>query len=102
MRIPVSFVALLLLPSVSLAQTKEVQDALDRKLETIKFVQGLQDPSGGFHGSPADVKKDGPPSLRATSAAVRALKYLTGKPVADAVPHADKVADYVMSCYDPK
>lgn len=104
MRLTFALSALVLIPSVSGAQTATIDDAVKANLAAVKFVQGLQDPSGGFYPGPADPKaKDGPkPSLRATSAAVRALKYLTGKPVKDAVPNVAKVTDFVMSCYDPK
>ncbi len=102
MRTPLSLALLLALPAASLGQNKDIQDAVERKLETIRYVQSCQDKSGGFHASPAGVKGDAPPSLRATSAAVRSLKYLSGKPVAEAVPNAAKVTEFVMSCYDPK
>jgi prenyltransferase beta subunit len=106
MRIPASLALLLFLPSASFVQTKEIQDQSNRKLETLKFLHASQDPTGGFFARPQDPKTDpvdAKPSLRATSAAVRALKYLlTGKPVKDAVPNADKIAAFVMSCYDPK
>jgi prenyltransferase beta subunit len=71
----------------------------DAKKATVQFLAGLQQPDGGFIAAPADPKADAPPrsSLRATSAAVRAIKYLGGE-----VPHAGRAAEFVLSCYDPK
>jgi hypothetical protein len=47
--------------------------------------------TGGFKPDPA-----GKPGLRATSAAVRAIKYLGGK-----APNPDRHAAFVMTCFDP-
>jgi prenyltransferase beta subunit len=75
-----------------------VAQSADEKKATIQFVAGLQQPDGGFIGAPVDPKAEAPAksSLRATSAAVRAIKYLGGE-----VPHQAKAADFVLSCYDP-
>jgi prenyltransferase beta subunit len=83
----------LVLAAPLLAQTAGEQQA------TIQFVAGLQQPDGGFVGAPVDPKAEAKPksSLRATSAAVRAIKYLGGT-----VPNADKAAAFVRSCYDLK
>jgi prenyltransferase beta subunit len=99
MRLTPSLLLVALLPSAALAQAKAPDPA---RLETIKYVRQLQTPSGGF--APSKPEGDAKPtaSLRATSAAVRALKYVTGQPVKEAVPDAAKVAEFVMSCYDPK
>jgi prenyltransferase beta subunit len=69
----------------------------DEKKATIRFLAGLQQPDGGFIGAPPDSKADAKPksSLRATSAAVRAIKYFGGE-----VPNPGKAAAFVMSCYD--
>ena len=76
---------LLLLPAVVAAQS-------DPRPAALKFVAAQQDPAtGAFRPAP-----NGPPGLRATSAGVRATKYLGGT-----LAHKDKVADYVMSCYEP-
>ncbi|VTT97556.1 Putative peptidase OS=Singulisphaera acidiphila (strain ATCC BAA-1392 / DSM 18658 / VKM B-2454 / MOB10) GN=Sinac_5574 PE=4 SV=1: Prenyltrans_2 [Gemmataceae bacterium] len=85
-------------PAVALAQTQQIDDAIKAKLATAKWVYGLEDPAGGFHVAPADPKSDAvrKPSLRATSAAVRALKYSGAE-----VPNADKHAAFVLKCYDP-
>jgi hypothetical protein len=99
MRTPIALAFLLLLPSVSVAQNKEIQDAIDQKLAAIRYVRGLQDAETGAFRASADAKG---PGLRATSAAVRSLKYLTGKPTREAVPNADKAAAFVLACFDPK
>ena len=53
------------------AQTAEEKQA------TIRFLQDLQTPSGGFLAGPENpkIKRPTVPSLRATNAALRALKY---------------------------
>ena len=66
----------------------------DDKAETIKFLAGLQQPDGGF--SPAPGAK-GESSLRATSAAARAIKYLGGE-----VPNKARATDFVTRCYQPE
>ncbi|HJZ59476.1 MAG TPA: prenyltransferase/squalene oxidase repeat-containing protein [Gemmataceae bacterium] len=91
MRTPVSLALLLLLPSVSLAQTREIEDAIQTKISALKFVYALEDPAGGFKPDP-----EGKVGLRATSAAARAIKYLGGK-----VPNTDKHAAFVLKCFDP-
>ena len=70
------------------------QPAADKKA-TIRFLVGLQQPDGGFVATPGDPKAKS--SLRATSAAVRAIKYLGGE-----VPNADKVRVFVANCHDPE
>jgi prenyltransferase beta subunit len=66
----------------------------DHKTETIKFLAGLQQADGGFLPAPG---AKGESSLRATSAAVRAIKYLGGE-----VPNKDKATDFVTRCYQPE
>jgi hypothetical protein len=82
-----SFALVLLLPAVAPAQ-----DAAAKK-ETVKWLLAREDPKGGFRPSAADAK----PGLRATSAAVRALKYLGAE-----VPNKDRHAAFVLGCFDPK
>jgi hypothetical protein len=67
--------------------------------ETIKFIQSLQNADGGFLPAPQDPKLDGEPrsSLRATSSAIRALKYFGGE-----LPKKDQAVKYVASCFDEK
>jgi hypothetical protein len=67
--------------------------------ETIKFIQSLQNADGGFLPAPQDPKLDQAPrsSLRATSSAIRALKYFGGE-----LPKTDHVMKYVASCFDEK
>lgn len=70
----------------------------DEKKATIRFVAGLLQPDGGFISSPLAKDAAAPKSsLRATSAAVRVIKYFSGD-----VPHADQTTAFVMSCYDRK
>jgi prenyltransferase beta subunit len=68
----------------------------DEKQATIKFLTSLQQPDGGFVAAPPGPKADGKPtsSLRATSAAVRAIKYFGGE-----LPNKDKTIQFVKSCY---
>lgn len=66
--------------------------------QTIAYVQKLQTPEGGFRSH--DAKPDAVkilPTLRSTSAAVRALHYLGGE-----IPNKDACIKYVASCHDPK
>lgn len=79
----------LVLPHSALAQ------AGDERQATLKFLAALQQPDGGF--VPAPAAKPGKSSLRATSAAIRAMKYLGGE-----VPNADKVRAFVTACHDPE
>ncbi|HVL15335.1 MAG TPA: prenyltransferase/squalene oxidase repeat-containing protein [Gemmata sp.] len=95
---------LFLLPSLASAQTKEMVEAIERKLDsdrTAKWVFSLQAPDGGFYLAPQDPNIDAAPrpSLRATSGAVRALKY-RGFPLLKG--EREKHAAFVLSCYDPK
>lgn len=85
-------VALLLLaPAAASAQTAEIEKQIQDKLGTIRYVLKLEAPAGGFAAT-AGVK----PGLRATSAAVRALKYHGQK-----TPNADTHAAFLMKCFDP-
>jgi prenyltransferase beta subunit len=89
-----SFALVLLLPGLALAQP-----TAEQKKETVKWVTNLQDPGGGFYLAPQDPTGSAAPKpgLRATSGAVRALKYLGAE-----VPNKDKHAAFVLKCYDPK
>ena len=68
-----SFALLLLLPAFAPAQP-----TAEQKKETVKWVLALADPNGGFYPAPPDPTGSAAPkpSLRATSAGVRTLKYL--------------------------
>jgi len=81
----------LALPLPLAAQTAE------ERRGTIQFIASLQQPDGGFIGGPLTKESVAAPksSLRATTAAVRVIKYFGGE-----VPNADKAAAFVMSCYD--
>jgi prenyltransferase beta subunit len=73
------------------AQTADVVE----RVETSLWVLKLQDKaSGGFKPDP-----DGKPGLRATSAAVRTLKYNDFAIKGGAM--GERVAAFVMSCYNP-
>lgn len=63
--------------------------------QTIAFVQKLQVESGGFLSIPPAPNKRGVPTLRSTSAGVRALHYLGGD-----IPNKDACIKFVKSCYD--
>jgi hypothetical protein len=64
--------------------------------DTIAFLQKLQTPKGGFLPAATDASSI-QPSLRATSAAVRALHYMGG-----AVPEKATCVEFVDRCFDPK
>jgi prenyltransferase beta subunit len=89
--IAITLVALLI-PTLR-AQTPE------QKKATIKFLQELQVSDGGFVPAPVDGRIDTNPKggLRATSGAIRALKYFGGEPT-------DKkaAAKFVQACWDEK
>jgi prenyltransferase beta subunit len=86
------FVLLLLVQSAPAQTPEQVQ-------QTIKYVKALQQPDGGFVGAAPDPKLDQAPrsSLRATSAAIRTLKYFGGE-----LPDRDKTAKFVTRCFDEK
>lgn len=63
----------------------------EQKKATITYLRSLQTDAGGFR--PTD--KESEPSLRATSGALRALKYFGGEP-----RDRDRCRDFVASCYD--
>jgi prenyltransferase beta subunit len=68
----------------------------EEKKATVAFLRGLQNPDGGFLAAPTSPADKSAPasSLRATSAALRALKYFGGEP-------RDRAAcvKFVQSCY---
>lgn len=64
---------------------------------TIAYVQKLQTTGGGFFAMTPKPNVKIVPTLKATSAAVRALHYLGAK-----VPNAQAVANFVASCHDPE
>ena len=63
---------------------------------TIAYVQKLQTSTGGFLSVEPKPNVRLAPTLRSTSAAVRALKYLTAE-----IPDPDACKKYVASCFDP-
>jgi prenyltransferase beta subunit len=92
MRLP--FALLLLLPSLAHAQP-----TAEQKKATAKWVTALQAADGGFLSEPQEPGSDAIrlPSLSATNAAVRTLKYLGA-----AVPNQEKHAAFVLACFDPE
>lgn len=82
--------AMLLAPGSLFAQSA------DEKQASIKFIASLQQPDGGFLPAPQDPRSDAVPrsSLRATSGAVRAIKYLGGE-----VPDKAKALEFVKACF---
>jgi hypothetical protein len=82
---------MVLLPLPLLAQTP------GEKKATLAFLVALQRPDGGFIAAPIDPKSSKPvpqSSLRAASAAVRAIKYMGGT-----VPNSEKVREFIKACY---
>lgn len=77
---------ILFLPASLCAQTAEEKKA------TIRYLVGLQQPDGGFVAAAGDPKATS--SLRATSAAVRGIKYLGGE-----VPNRDRTLQFVKACF---
>jgi len=69
----------------------------DEKQATIRFLQNLQTGSGGFLSGPENpkIKRPTVPSLRATNAALRALKYFGGQP-----RDLKAAGRFVESCFD--
>jgi len=67
----------------------------DEKKASIQFLTALQQLDGGFIAEPPDRRVDVTPqsSLRATSGAVRAIRYLGGE-----VPNKDRALAFVKSC----
>lgn len=80
---------LLLIPAPIFAQSAEEKKA------SIQFLTALQQRDGGFIPAPPDRRVDVTPqsSLRATSGAIRAIRYLGGE-----VPNKDKALAFVKSC----
>lgn len=77
------------------ASTVRAGDA-DTK-QTIVYVRKLQTEAGSFLAQAPKPKEEAMPTLRATSAAVRALRYLGGE-----IKDADAAGKFVASCYDPQ
>src|SRR6266852_5425822 len=69
----------------------------DEKKATIAYLQELQTPDGGFLAATPDPRSNrvNKPSLRATSSALRALKYFGGE-----ASNAKCAAKFVASCFD--
>jgi len=87
-RIVVLWLVPLLVAHAAQAQSRE------ERQKSVRWLQSLQTPDGGFRPSP-DAPEQG--SLRATSAAVRALKRFGGEPV-----RPDAVSRFVEQCWHAK
>lgn len=86
-RIIVGLLVFILVPAFSSAQP------VDAKAKTVEYVRSLYEPKlGAFKPTP-----DGKPGLRATSAAIRTLKYLGAD-----LPEKPTLTTFVLSCYDAK
>jgi hypothetical protein len=72
-------------------------DNPEGRKHTIAYLKKLQLPIGGFLPEEAQGERRPAMSLRATSAAIRALHYLEGE-----VPNKEAAARFVQSCYDAK
>jgi prenyltransferase beta subunit len=86
----IALYAVIVLPSAQAQNAKEKQ-------ATIRFLQDLQTSSGGFLAGPENpkIKRPTAPSLRATNAALRALKYFGGQP-----RDLKAAGRFVESCFD--
>lgn len=93
MRLYVSAVVIFFIPAFGLGQTA------DEIKETIKYVYSLQQDDGGYIASLPDRSLDQKPtsSLRATTAALRAIRYFGG-----VAPNQDKAALFISRCFDEK
>ncbi len=91
MRAALALGVVFIVPAISFAQTKVEVEQVQAKLETLKYLSAMESPTGGFKPY-----AEGETGLRATSAAIRAIKYWGGD-----LPHAEKHAAFVMKCYDP-
>jgi hypothetical protein len=66
-------------------------EAPDTRKAAVAFVVKLQNEDGGYRATP----KEGPSSLRATSTALRAIKYFGGQ-----LPRKEASAKFVAACFD--
>lgn len=87
-----------ILPTDPAGATAAAQTPAARK-STIAYVRSLQTKDGGFlPARPTPTSSQAPrPTLRATSSAVRALKYLGGE-----IPDREACARFVAACFDSK
>ena len=102
-----SFALVLLLPSVTFAQTEEMIKAIQQKLanqRTVKWVLEREAPDGGFYVAPQDPKVD--TEARLPSLARRTAAPQCGRSSTSVIRllknEREKNAAFVLSCYDPK
>ncbi|MBI3408640.1 MAG: hypothetical protein HY040_09820 [Planctomycetes bacterium] len=86
---------LVILLSLAVPQFSSAQDDPGRKT-TIDFLQKLQQADGSFRATPGTAKAE-TPSLRATSSAIRALRYFGGS-----IPRKRDCVLFVAGCFDPE
>jgi prenyltransferase beta subunit len=67
----------------------------EEKKETIAYLRNLQTPNGGFLPATPQQGKEAKPNLRASSSALRALKYFGGS-----AKDAESCAKFVGKCFD--
>jgi hypothetical protein len=91
-RLGLGVLCLLLALVPARGQTVEAQ-----KRVTVAFLRGLQTKGGGFLAAPTppDSKAPNPPSLRASTAALRALRYNGGEP-----RDLEACARFIEQCFD--
>ncbi len=89
---------LLLVALTAQGQTPDIQKNVEVQLQTLRhqkaaiaYLLKLQQKDGGFAPDASEAKS----SVRATNAAVRALKYMGAD-----VPNKPEAADFVKSCFD--
>ena len=80
----------LLVPSAALAQAPADRAA------TIKYLQSLRAPGGGYYAAAPAPGSQPEPSVGATSSALRAIKYFGGE-----AKDTDADARFVARCFDP-
>jgi hypothetical protein len=91
LRLPLALLCCVAVVSSARAQTD------DARKQDIAFVKRLQQKNGGYLPAPPDPKSNRVvlPTLRATSSAVRTLKYLGSD-----VPNKEATAKFVADCFD--
>jgi prenyltransferase beta subunit len=67
----------------------------DQKKATVVYLQALQTKEGGFLPAGAKPNGESKPSLRATSSAIRALKYFGGEP-----KEVSTASQFIKDCFD--
>ena len=99
-----SFALVFLLPSLAFAHRTEAIKAVQRKLETLEYIQSLEDPNRRVLPRPARSEAATPPRgpacVRRTEPCGREVP--DGEKLGKKFPNKDKHAAFVLKCYDPK